>query len=128
MSGEGYERHGNASTPPPPPILRMISECGSAAQAFDEFVAHYHKMSMLEIKAGRTTYNETFKFHLGWHIVDQCRFENSMKCGEYMWEDLMGKMSRIGWACTAGLSSQRISFKILLKYKIAAAVFLGSDD
>ena len=92
---------------------------------YEPFLVHYHKCVMIETRRGRMTYNETFKFHMGWHIIDMARYENPILCNEYMWEDLMGKVARVGRACTSALTPTRLAFKILQKIRIATAVFLG---
>jgi len=85
----------------------------------EEFLVHYHWLAVSEARQGRSTFNETFKFHLGAHISMQARYENPVRTTEYGYEDSMGRISRVGRSSANGLPNVRVAFKAMAKIRLA---------
>jgi len=105
---------------PPPGVAHR------ANRFIEQFLLHYKFVATHEAAQGRFTFNQTFKYHLTAHIGDNCRFENPLKSSEYPYEDLVGKLARVGQACTASAAHTRIGFKIMAKVRRVMALSLAS--
>jgi hypothetical protein len=93
--------------------------------AADRFMMHYNWLALHEARQGRLTYNQTFKMHLFLHIADWSQYENPYIASEYPYEDMMGKVSRVGRSCTRSLPSVRLAFKVLAKVRTTMGLMIG---
>ena len=97
-----------------------------ANRFIEQFLLHDNFAATHEAAQGRFTFNQTFKYHLTAHIGDNCRFENPLKSSEYPYEDLVGKLARVGRACAASAAHTRIGFQIMAKVRRVMALSLAS--
>jgi len=89
-----------------------------------QFANHYHALAVFERSAGRNTFNETVKMHHLVRIGMNCVYDNPRMSTEYGYEDLVGRVSRLGKSCTASMPHHRIAAKCLRKLRSLMALLL----
>ena len=63
----------------------------------------------------------TNKFHVLYHIAYFARFQHPRAGWTYVWEDFVGRIQKIGMACTSGTPMHLVSDKIMDNYSVGVS-------
>eukprot|EP00971_Amphidinium_carterae_P351522 6492152-Amphidinium_carterae.1 len=103
-------------------LLLSNGEAATATKYGNEFLFHYNWLAVGSMRAGRLRWQVTIKFHYLAHMETWLAHGNNPKyLSTYGGEDFVGKIARIGKACTAGKPTYRIASLLLSKLQAGRA-------
>jgi hypothetical protein len=98
---------GLALAPTDVPVLREV---------VDTILVLYTALASQAQGRGERRWNMVPKFHMLWHIGHQANFGNPRLAWTYADEDFVGKMAKLGQACSFGVHSSSMSQSIVRRY------------
>jgi hypothetical protein len=93
-----------------PPAVRDLRN------AVDMILVLYSALSSKSEAMGQHRWNLVPKFHMLWHIGHQADFGDPRLAWTYADEDFVGKLAKLGQACSFGVHSSAMSQSIVRRY------------
>jgi hypothetical protein len=82
------------------------------------FVEHSQWLEQWALGEGRLEFHMVPKYHMLVHLAESARYLNPKLQWCFKSEDFVGKVAKLGHSISMGVASQRISLKLVAKYRI----------